>query len=223
MVEKPDGDLRQIKLRFDITRESYKDVLTVEDLELVVGPEQKLLCRHIDLAVKRGEKIAIIGENGIGKSSFLKTIQGLIPHAHGDYTWGKNTSVSYYEQENLNLDPERLAIDELWDRFPHTPEAQIRKVLGSVLLTKEDVFKPVKVISGGERAKLAFCILMLEKSNVMLLDEPTNHLDVDAKDVLKRALNEYRGAVLLICHEPDFYQDVVNAVWDCSKWTTKIL
>lgn len=89
LVEKPDGDLRQIKLRFDITRESYKDVLTVEDLELVVGPEQKLLCRHIDLAVKRGEKIAIIGENGIGKSSFLKTIQGLIPHAHGDYTWGE--------------------------------------------------------------------------------------------------------------------------------------
>lgn len=217
LVEKPDGDLRQIKLRFDITRESYKDVLTVEDLELVVGPEQKLLCRHIDLAVKRGEKIAIIGENGIGKSSFLKTIQGLIPHAHGDYTWGKNTSVSYYEQENLNLDPERLAIDELWDRFPHTPEAQIRKVLGSVLLTKEDVFKPVKVISGGERAKLAFCILMLEKSNVMLLDEPTNHLDLTSKEILEKALADYAGTLLFVSHDRYLLNKIPDRIIEMTR------
>ena len=147
LIEKPEGDLKPIHLRFEITKEPFKDVLTIQDLELVVGEEKKILCRHINLAVKRGEKIAIIGENGIGKSTLLKTVQGILPHEQGEYVWGKNASISYYEQENLNLNPENLAIDELWNRFPHIPEAQIRRVLGSVRLTKEDVFKPVKVIS----------------------------------------------------------------------------
>ncbi len=165
VIEKPNGDLKQIKLKFETIKQPYKDVLKSENLEIIVGNEEKVLCQNINLDIKRGEKIAIIGENGIGKSSLLKTIQGIIPHKNGIYTWGKNVSLSYYEQENLNLDPDKLAIDELWDRFPHIPEAQIRKVLGNVLLSRDDVYKPVKVISGGERAKLAFCILMLEKSN----------------------------------------------------------
>jgi len=201
IIEKPDGDLKQIKLRFDITKEPYKDVLTVEDLALCVGPERKLLCEHINFSLKRQEKIAIIGTNGIGKSTLLKTLLGILEPYSGEYTWGKNTSLSYYEQENLNLNPERQAIDELWDRFPHIPEAQIRKVLGNVLLTKEDVFKPVKVISGGERAKLALCILMLEKSNVMLLDEPTNHLDLPSKEILEQALSAYAGSLLFVSHD----------------------
>ncbi len=201
IIEKPDGDLKQIKLRFDLTKEPYKDVLTVEDLSLSVGEEKKVLCEHIDFSLKRQEKIAIIGTNGIGKSTLLKTLLGFQEPFCGTYTWGKNTSLSYYEQENLNLNPERKAIDELWDRFPHIPEAQIRKVLGSVLLTKEDVFKPVKVISGGERAKLALCILMLEKSNVMLLDEPTNHLDLPSKEILEHALADYGGTLLFVSHD----------------------
>lgn len=217
LIEKPDGDLKQIKLRFDIIKESYKDVLDVDDLTLVVGEEKKELCRHLSLSVKRGEKIAIIGENGIGKSTFLKTIQGLIPHGDGNFSWGKNTSVSYYEQENLNLNPENLAIDELWDRFPHIPEAQIRKVLGSVLLTKEDVFKPVKVISGGERAKLAFCILMLEKSNVILLDEPTNHLDLPSKEILEAALLDYPGTLLFVSHDRYLLNKVPDRIVEITR------
>ncbi len=201
LIEKPDSALKQIKLRFDITKEPYKDVLTVENMTLCVGSEPKILCENINFSLKRKEKIAIIGTNGIGKSTLLKTLLGYLEPYSGSYTWGKNTSLSYYEQENLNLNPDRQAIDELWDRFPHIPEAQIRKVLGNVLLTKEDVFKPVKIISGGERARLALCILMLEKSNVMLLDEPTNHLDLSSKEILEQALLDYEGSLLFVSHD----------------------
>ena len=200
-IEKPEGDIKPISLHFTMTKEPFKDVLSTEDLEVMVGSEKKVLCSHINFSLKRGEKVAIIGENGIGKSSFLKTIQGILPHENGTYTWGKNVSIGYYEQENLNLNPDRLAIDELWDRFPHIPEAQIRRTLGNVRLTKNDVFKPVSVISGGERAKLAFCILMLEKANVMLLDEPTNHLVLPSKEVLEEALEEYEGTLLFVSHD----------------------
>ncbi|MEE1013765.1 MAG: ABC-F family ATP-binding cassette domain-containing protein [Clostridia bacterium] len=217
IIEKPDGDLKQIKLRFDTLKEPYKEVLTVEDLSLCVGEEKKVLCKNINFSLKRKEKIAIIGENGIGKSTMLKTLLGQIPANDGNYTWGKNTSISYYEQENLNLNPERQAIDELWDRFPHIPEAQIRKVLGSVLLTKEDVFKPVKVISGGERARLALCILMLEKSNVMLLDEPTNHLDLPSKEILEQALSDYEGTLLFVSHDRYLLNKIPDKIIEMTR------
>lgn len=222
IIDQPDGELKQIKLRFDTVKEPYKDVLTVENLELIVGADKKVVCENICLALKRGEKFAIIGENGIGKSTFLKTIQGLIPHNRGEYVWGKNTSISYYEQENLNLNPENLAIDELWDRFPHIPEAQIRKVLGNVLLTKEDVFKPVKVISGGERAKLALCILMLEKSNVMLLDEPTNHLDLASKEILEDALMKYDGSLMFVSHDRYLLNRLPDKIIEMTRDGVKI-
>ena len=143
--------------------------LTVENLDIAVGDREsaggiKNICSGLNLSIKRGDKVALIGDNGIGKSSFLKSNSGYNSPTKTVLSFGgKNTSVSYYEQENLNLNPDNLAINELWDRFPRIPEAQIRRVLGNVRLTKEDVYKPVKVISGGERAKLAFCIIMLEK------------------------------------------------------------
>ena len=217
ILEKPDGDLKAMKLKFELTKEPYKDVLTVNNLDVVVGDEKIKLCRNISLAVKRGEKIAIIGDNGIGKSSFLKTVQGLIPKESGEIEWGKNVSISYYEQENLNIGQDKIALDELWDRFPDIPETEIRRALGNVLLTKDDVFKPVKIISGGERAKLAFCIIMLEKSNVLILDEPTNHLDLASKEVLEKALNEYGGTVLFVSHDRYLLNKIPDRIVEITR------
>ena len=217
VLDRPDGDLKTMKLRFEYTREPYKDVLTVHGLDVTVGEEHIKLCGNIDFELKRGERVAIIGDNGIGKSSFLKTIQGLIPYYTGEIEWGKNVSVSYYEQENLNLDQDKIALDELWDRFPNTPEAEIRRALGNVLLTKDDVFKPVKVISGGERARLALCIIMLEKANVLILDEPTNHLDLDSKEVLEKALAEYGGTVLFVSHDRYLLNKIPNRIVEIKR------
>ncbi len=217
VLENPEYFDKKIKLKFEKTKEPFKDVLTVTDLTVSVGDEKKELCRNINLSVKRGEKIAVIGDNGIGKSSLFKTIQSIIPHYEGSIEWGRNTSISYYEQENLNLNPEKQAIDELWDRFPHIPEAQIRRMLGNVLLTKEDVFKPVKVISGGERARLALCIIMLEKSNVLLLDEPTNHLDLNSKEVLEEAMRETDCTMLFISHDRYLLNKVPDKIIEITK------
>ncbi len=203
LVEKPLGDLKQMKLRFETDKEPYKDVLKTEALTVAVGEgeNRKVLTRNLSLDIKRGEKIAIIGENGIGKSSFLKTILSIIPPESGSVVWGKNTSLSYYEQENLNLNHEKTAISELWDRFPHINESEIRRMLGNVLLSQEEVYKPVKVISGGERAKLAFCIIMLERANVLILDEPTNHLDLASKEILEKAMTDYEGTLIFVSHD----------------------
>ncbi len=217
ILENPEYYEKKIRLKFETIKQSYKDVLTVKDLTVTVGSERKNLCSHINLSVKRGEKIAVIGDNGIGKSSLFKTIQGIIPHYDGEVEWGKNATISYYEQENLNLNPENRAIDELWDRFPHIPEAQIRKVLGNVLLTKEEVFRPVKVISGGERARLALCIIMLEKSNVLLLDEPTNHLDLNSKEVLESALSDYDGTVIFISHDRYLLNKIPDKIVEITR------
>ena len=222
LIEKPDDDIKPIKLKFETIKEPYKDVLTVENLDIVVGDREsaggiKNICSGLNLSIKRGDKVALIGDNGIGKSSFLKVIQDIIPHQNGSVVWGKNTSVSFYEQENLNLNPDNLAINELWDRFPRIPEAQIRRVLGNVRLTKEDVYKPVKVISGGERAKLAFCIIMLEKSNVILFDEPTNHLDLPSKEILEQAMNEYDGTLLFVSHDRYLLNKVPNKIIEMTK------
>lgn len=217
ILENPEFAEKRIKLRFDKVKDPYKDVLSVKDLTVTVGEEKKQLCSHINLEIKRGERIAVIGDNGIGKSSFFKTVLDLIPHYDGEYEWGKNTTISYYEQENLNLNHNEKAIDELWDRFPHIPEAQIRKILGSVLLTQEEVFRPVEVLSGGERARLALCIIMLEKSNVLLLDEPTNHLDLSSKEILEEALTKYEGTVIFISHDRYLLNKVPHKIVELTK------
>ena len=219
IIEKPEGTLKQMRLKFEIDKEPYKYVLKTENLTIAVGSAEnkKVLCQNLNLDIKRGEKIAVIGENGIGKSSFLKTILNIIPPHSGSVVWGKNTSVSYYEQENLNLNPEKTALSEIWDRFPNIIEAEIRRVLGNVLLTKEDVYKPVKIISGGERAKVAFCIIMLEHANVLLLDEPTNHLDLSSKEILEKAMLEYPGTLIFVSHDRYLLNKVPHKIIELTE------
>lgn len=216
-IEKPDSELKPIHLKFTKNGDPYKDVLSISDLDISVGDDKKLLCGGISLNVKRGEKIAIVGDNGIGKSSFLKTVLGIIPYFKGKVEWGKNVTLSYYEQENLNLHQDKRAIDELWDRFPQISETEIRKVLGSVCLSKDDVYKPVSVISGGEKAKLAFCIIMLEKANVIVLDEPTNHLDLMSKEVLEKALCDYDGTLIFVSHDRYLLNKVPDKIIEITK------
>ncbi len=217
ILDAPESELKTMRLKFEHTKDPYKDVLKTENLDIAVGNPPTVICQNINLDIKRGEKIALIGDNGIGKSSLLKTVLGLIPAGGGSFEWGKNVSLSYYEQENLNLDPEKIALDELWDRFPTTPEAEIRRVLGNVLLTKEDVFKPVKVISGGERAKLAFCIIMLEKSNVLIMDEPTNHLDLASKEILEKAMSDFGGTIIFVSHDRYLLNKVPDKIIEITR------
>ena len=186
---------------------------------LVIGYEEPL-SSPLTLAMERGEKIALIGANGIGKTTLLKSILGLIPALDGTVTLGDYLSIGYFEQETASNNS-NTCIEEIWSEFPGFTQYEVRSALAKCGLTTKHIESQVRVLSGGEQAKVRLCKLINRETNVLLLDEPTNHLDVDAKEELKRALKEYRGSFLLICHEPDFYEDLVTKVWDCSKWTTK--
>ena len=192
-----------------------------ETRDLVIGYDEPL-SRPLTLSMERGQKIALVGANGIGKTTLLKSILGLIPALKGTRELGDNLQIGYFEQE-VKGDNKTTCIDEIWADFPSYTQYEVRSALAKCGLTTKHIESQVRVLSGGEQAKVRLCKLVNKETNVLLLDEPTNHLDVDAKDALKEALKEYRGSVLLICHEPEFYQDVVSQVWDCSKWTTKVL
>ena len=187
---------------------------------LVIGYDSPL-SKPLDLAMERGQKIALVGANGIGKTTLLKSILGLIPALEGSVELGDNLQIGYFEQEG-DYDNSTTCIQEIWKDFPGFSQYEVRSALAKCGLTTKHIESQVRVLSGGEQAKVRLCKLINRESNILLLDEPTNHLDADAKEELKRALKEYKGSILLICHEPEFYTDVVTAVWDCTKWTTKI-
>ena len=192
-----------------------------ETKDLVIGYDEPL-SKPLNISMERGHKIALVGANGIGKTTLLKSILGLIPSLGGSVELGENLEIGYFEQE-IKGENRNTCIDEIWEEFPSFSQYEVRSALAKCGLTTKHIESLVRVLSGGEQAKVRLCKLINKSTNVLLLDEPTNHLDVDAKEELKRALKEYRGTVLLICHEPEFYQDIVGEVWDCSKWTTKIL
>lgn len=187
--------------------------------QLVIGYEDPL-SSPLSLSMERGEKIALIGANGIGKTTLLKSILGLIPPLSGSVTLGDYLYIGYFEQE-MPPGITTTCLEEIWKEFPGFTQYEVRSALAKCGLTTKHIESQIRVLSGGEQAKVRLCKLINKETNILLLDEPTNHLDQDAKDELKRALKEYKGSILIICHEPDFYEDMVTKVWDCSQWTTK--
>lgn len=201
-IEKPITYTKQAKIRFTYLAEPPIDVLSVKNIDISVGEgaERKTLLDEISFSVRRGDKVGIIGDNGIGKSTLLKIIQEKVQHK-GLVRWNSNIKISYFEQESTNLNKSLTVMEELHHRYPSMTELEIRNILGQVRLTGENVFKQTGVISGGERAKLCFAIMMLEHGNVLILDEPTNHLDLSSKDAIEEALEQYTGTVIFVSHD----------------------
>ncbi|MDE6233666.1 MAG: ATP-binding cassette domain-containing protein [Lachnospiraceae bacterium] len=199
---------------FKNARTSGKMVFETEDL--VIGYD-KPLSKQINLRMERGEKIAVTGTNGIGKTTFLKSVLGIIPAISGKVHLGDYLYKGYFEQEIKAGD--NTCIEEIWEEFPSFTQYEVRSALAKCGLTTKHIESKVKVLSGGEQAKVRLCKLINIETNILLLDEPTNHLDVDAKEELRKALIEYKGAVLLVCHEPEFYSGLVDKVWNLEEYS----
>lgn len=210
----------KIKPTFSFSSARTTGKVVIEAKDLILGYEEPLTA-PLNLRLERGQKIAIKGVNGLGKSTLLKTLLGIQPPIAGTVELDTFVETGYFEQEKAA--GSNTALDEIWREFPSMTNAQVRAALAKCGLTSEHIESQMKVLSGGENAKVRLCKLMLRSMNLLVLDEPTNHLDVDAKDALKTALSEYRGTLLLVSHEPEFYQDIVSGIWNLEEWTTKIV
>ena len=206
------------EFHFKEARAAGRYIFQTEDL--VIGYDDPL-STPISFAMERGDKLVFTGANGIGKTTLLKSILGLIPAISGKVTLGDYLYTGYFEQE-MSGAQNNTCIEELWQEFPAYTQYEVRSALAKCGLTTKHIESQVRVLSGGEQAKVRLCKLINKETNVLLLDEPTNHLDVDAKEELKRALTEYKGSIVLICHEPDFYEGFATKVIDCSSWSTKL-
>ncbi|MED4130596.1 ABC-F family ATP-binding cassette domain-containing protein [Shouchella miscanthi] len=194
--------------------------LIFETKELVIGYDEPL-SRPLDLRMERGQKIALVGANGIGKTTLLKSLLGIQKPISGAVERGDYQEVGYFEQEAKATN--NTCIEEIWKEFPSLGQGEVRSALAKCGLTTKHIESKMVVLSGGEKAKVRLCKLINRESNILVLDEPTNHLDVDAKEELKRALKAYKGSIMLISHEPEFYQDIVTETWNCESWTTKVV
>ena len=206
------------EFRFKEARTPGRYIFQTKDL--VIGYNEPL-SSPLNLAMERGQKIVLTGANGIGKTTLLKSILGLIKPLSGTVEQGDYLHIGYFEQE-MSQDVNTTCIEEIWNEFPGFTQYEVRSALAKCGLTTKHIESKVKVLSGGEQAKVRLCKLINRETNILLLDEPTNHLDVDAKEELKRALKDYKGSILMVCHEPEFYEDLATDVWDCTKWTTRV-
>ena len=206
------------QFNFLTARTPSRFVVTTDDLVIGYGEP---LSSPLNLKVERGDKIVLTGANGIGKTTLLKSILGLIPPVSGRAVLGEYLEIGYFEQE-MSQNNKNTCIEEIWEEFPSYTQYEVRAALAKCGLTTKHIESLVRVLSGGEQAKVRLCKLINRETNLLLLDEPTNHLDVDAKAELKRALKEYKGTILMVCHEPEFYDGLATDIWDCSRWTTKL-
>lgn len=218
VMDKPMGDLKACKFNFEITYPSYKDVLTVNDLSLFVnkGGILTTIAKNINFEIKRQEKIALIGPNGIGKSTLLKTLIEKHRDFGGEFEFGRNVEISYYDQEQRFLDSKKRVIDVIWDLLPKSQESQIRTYLGNMLFSDDDGYKLVGDLSGGEKARLMLLVIMIEKANTLLLDEPTNHLDLPSKEALDDAISQFDGTVFIVSHDRYFLNKVADKIYELT-------
>ena len=221
-IDKPLKDLKRAQMSFSIEKTSHKEVLRVRDINIYFGVdnERKPLLKNISFQLSRGEKVALIGPNGIGKSTLLKTLIDDYKPDSGVITWGNGVTIGYYDQEQSTLHPNNTILDEVWSMFPHIEEARIRTVLGNFLFTGEDVFKKISSLSGGEKARVALSKLMLQEANVLIIDEPTNHLDLFSKEVLESALMNYEGTLFFISHDRYFLNKLANKMLELTSTGT---
>lgn len=203
---------------FDYSRAPGRNV--IEATDLVLGYDTALT-RPISFVVERGQKIAIKGVNGLGKSTLLKTMLGLIPAFSGKVELDFYVQSAYFEQEHIASS--KTALAQIWDEYSTMTNGEVRGALARCGLTPEHIETQCRVLSGGENAKVRLCSIMLRPMNLLVLDEPTNHLDVFAKESLAKAVRDFKGTVILVSHEPEFYADVVTDVWNLEDWTTKIV
>jgi len=209
------------KPEFNFLQARASGKIIFETKDLVIGYDSPL-SKPLNLQMIRGQKIALVGANGLGKTTLLKSIIGEIPAYQGSVELGDYIHLGYFEQEIKDANY-KTCIEEVWQEFPSMEQREVRAALAKCGLTNKHIESKIVVLSGGEQAKVRLCKLINKETNVLILDEPTNHLDVDAKEELKRALQAYKGSILLISHEPEFYQDVVTDVWNCEEWTTKVV
>lgn len=211
----------KVKPEFNFIRGRASGKLIFEAKDLVIGYDEPL-SKSLNLIMERGQKIALVGANGIGKTTLLKSLMGEIKALSGEIDKGDAQLIGYFEQESKE-DNYNTCIEEVWKEFPAFTQYEVRSALAKCGLTTEHIESKVLVLSGGEKAKVKLCKLINKETNILILDEPTNHLDVEAKEELKRALIEYKGSILMVCHEPEFYRDIATDVWNCEDWTTKIV
>ena len=207
------------EFNFKTARTPGRYLFTTKDL--VIGYDEPL-SKPLNLSMERGSKIVLTGANGIGKTTLLKSLLGLIKPISGEVEQGDYLEIGYFEQE-MSPDITTTCLEEIWKEFPSFNQYEVRAALAKCGLTTMHIESMVKVLSGGEQAKVCLCKLINRESNILVLDEPTNHLDVVAKDELKRALKEYKGSILMVCHEPEFYEGLATDVWDCTQWTTRLV
>lgn len=208
------------KPEFNFRQGKTSSKLIFETKDLVIGYDEPL-SKPLNLRMERGQKIALVGANGIGKTTLLRSILGMNKPLSGTVELGENQEIGYFEQEMKEANY-NTCIEEIWNEFPSFNQYEVRAALAKCGLTTKHIESKIEVLSGGEKAKVRLCKLINKNTNILLLDEPTNHLDVDAKEELKRALREYKGSIVLISHEPEFYNDVVTDVWNVESWTTKV-